>query len=163
MQIRFSFHINSELCVSEFTRDRVSGRGLKKAGGCVVKNPPASAGDVGLMPGSGTSPGGGHGNPLQYFLPGDPMDGGAWWATAQSQTRLWQLSTRAGDSRGSLFPAHLCIKNVILFFINVVLHDNAPVICEFCSTFMTALSLWGVPVFSSPYSQSRNICTLTKS
>ena len=35
----------------------------------VVKNPPASAGDirdVGLVPGSGRSPGGGHGNPLQY-------------------------------------------------------------------------------------------------
>ena len=44
------------------------------------------------------------------------MDGGAWWATAQSQRRLWQLSTHAEDSRGSLFPAHLCIKNVILFF-----------------------------------------------
>ena len=35
----------------------------------VVKNPPANAGnikDVGLIPGSGRSPGGGHGNPLQY-------------------------------------------------------------------------------------------------
>jgi len=36
----------------------------------MVKNPPANAGDVrdmGLIPGSGRSPGGGHGNPLQYF------------------------------------------------------------------------------------------------
>ena len=32
----------------------------------VVKNPPANAGDVGLILGSATSPGGGHGNPLQY-------------------------------------------------------------------------------------------------
>ena len=35
----------------------------------VVKNPPANAGDTrdtGLIPGSGSSPGGGHGNPLQY-------------------------------------------------------------------------------------------------
>ena len=32
----------------------------------VVKNPPANAGDVGLIPGLGSSPGGGHGNPLQY-------------------------------------------------------------------------------------------------
>ena len=35
----------------------------------MVKNPPASAGDprdAGLIPGSGKSPGGGHGNPLQY-------------------------------------------------------------------------------------------------
>ena len=35
-------------------------------GGSVVKNPPASAGDVGSIPGLGRSPGGGHGNPLQY-------------------------------------------------------------------------------------------------
>ena len=40
----------------------------------VVKNLPASTGDVtdaGSIPGSGRSPGGGHGNPLQYFLPGE--------------------------------------------------------------------------------------------
>ena len=39
----------------------------------VVKNPPHKAGDirdVGLIPESGTSPGGAHGNSLQYFLPG---------------------------------------------------------------------------------------------
>ena len=42
--------------------------------GLVVKNPPASAADIrhaGLIPGSGRSPGGGHGNPLQLFLPGE--------------------------------------------------------------------------------------------
>ena len=36
------------------------------AHGAVVKNPPAKAGDAGLIPGSGRSPGGGNGNPLQY-------------------------------------------------------------------------------------------------
>ena len=51
-----------------------------------VKNPPASAGDArnaGSIPGSGRSPGGGHGNPLQYSGLENPMDGGAWWATVQ--------------------------------------------------------------------------------
>ena len=33
-------------------------------GGSVVKNPPANAGDTGLIPGSGRSPVGGNGNPL---------------------------------------------------------------------------------------------------
>ena len=50
----------------------------------MVKNPPAFAGDtgdVGLIPGSGKSPGGGNGNPLQYSCLGNPMDRGAWWAT----------------------------------------------------------------------------------
>ena len=36
-------------------------------------------GDVGLIPGSGRSPGGGPGNPLQYSCLENPMDRGAWW------------------------------------------------------------------------------------
>ena len=47
----------------------------------VVKNPPANAGDVrdmGLIPGLGTSPGGGHGNLLQYSSLENPVDRGAW-------------------------------------------------------------------------------------
>ena len=37
--------------------------------------------DAGLIPGSGRSPGGGHGNPLQYSCLENPMDRGAWQAT----------------------------------------------------------------------------------
>ena len=44
----------------------------------VVQNLPASAGDVGWTPGSGRSPGEGHGNPLQYSCLENPMDRGAW-------------------------------------------------------------------------------------
>ena len=47
------------------------------------KNPLASAGDVrdvGSIPGLGRSPGGGHGNPLQYSCLENPMDRGAWLA-----------------------------------------------------------------------------------
>ena len=61
----------------------------------VVKNPPTNAGDirdVNLIPGLGSSPGGGHGNPLQYSSLENFMDRGAWWAAvhgiAKSQTRL---------------------------------------------------------------------------
>ena len=50
-------------------------------GGAVVKNPPAKAGDMGLIPVSGRSPGVGNDNPLQYSSLGNPMDRGAWWAT----------------------------------------------------------------------------------
>ena len=52
-------------------------------GGSVVKDLPANAGitgDAGSIPGSGRSPGGVNGNPLQYSCH-DPMDRGAWWAT----------------------------------------------------------------------------------
>ena len=47
----------------------------------MVENPPAAAGGAGLIPGSGRSPGGGTGNPLQYSFPGNPKDKGSWWAT----------------------------------------------------------------------------------
>ena len=49
-------------------------------GGSAVKNPPADAGDVGLIPGLGRSPRGGNGNPLQYSCQGIPMDRGTWQA-----------------------------------------------------------------------------------
>ena len=59
----------------------------------VVKNLPENAGDlrdVGLIPGSGRSPGEGNGNPLQYPCLENPMDRGAMWAivhgVAKSQT-----------------------------------------------------------------------------
>jgi len=48
--------------------------------------------DIGSMPGSGRSPAGGHGNPLQYTCLENPMDRGACWAAVhrvtKSQTRL---------------------------------------------------------------------------
>ena len=56
------------------------------------KIPPANSGDVGLLSGSGRSPGEGNGNPLQYSCLGNPMDRGAWWAivhgVAKSRTQL---------------------------------------------------------------------------
>ena len=53
----------------------------------MVKNPPASAGDPGSIPGSGKSPGGLHGNPLQYSCLENPMDRGVWWATVNRVTK----------------------------------------------------------------------------
>ena len=57
----------------------------------MFKNPPANAGnirDVGSIPGSGSSPGGGHGNPLQYSCLGNLMDRGAWRATVHRGAEL---------------------------------------------------------------------------
>ena len=63
-------------------------------GGAMVKNLPANAGDVCLIPGSGRSPGGGNGSPLQYFCQWNPMERGAWRATVHGVTKNWtQLST----------------------------------------------------------------------
>ena len=85
-------------------------------GGTGGKEPAVNAGDrrdVGLIPGSGRSPGGGHGNPLQYCLE-NPMGRGAWRATVhrvtkswtqlkrlsvQANLQIWNLPANAGDAR----------------------------------------------------------------
>ena len=57
----------------------------------VVKKLHANAGDardVDLISGSGRSPGGGHGNPLQYSCLENLMDRGVWWATVNGVARV---------------------------------------------------------------------------
>ena len=58
----------------------------------MVKNWPANAEDIrdaGSIPGSGRSPGGGHGNPLQYFCLENPMDREAWRVTEHMVAQNW--------------------------------------------------------------------------
>ena len=57
-----------------------------------VKNLPGNSGDVrdsGSIPGLGRSPGGGHGNPLQYAGLENPMDTGAWGVRVHRITKSW--------------------------------------------------------------------------
>ena len=62
-------------------------------GGSMVKNPPASVGDVDPVPGSGRSPGRENGNLLQYSFLDNPMDRRAWPAAVHGVTKSWtQLS-----------------------------------------------------------------------
>ena len=60
-------------------------------GSSVIKNPSANAGDKGLIPGLGRSPGEGNGYPCQYSCLENPKDG-TWWATVhgveKSQTLI---------------------------------------------------------------------------
>ena len=59
----------------------------------MVKNLPANAGDKGLIPGSGRSPVGGHGNPLQYSCLKNSVDREAWQSTVHGVVESWtQLS-----------------------------------------------------------------------
>ena len=62
--------------------------------GSVVKNPSASAGDAGLIAGSGRSPGEGNGNPLQYSCLGNPTDRGVWWAPLYRVTKELDTTER---------------------------------------------------------------------
>ena len=69
------------------------------SGGSAGKESACNAGDVGLIPGLGRSPRGGHGNPLQYSCLENPKDKGAWRAmvrgVAKNWTRRKQLSMHA--------------------------------------------------------------------
>ena len=56
-------------------------------GGVVVKSLPATAGDIGSIPGSGRFPGGGNGNPLQFSCLGNSMDRGAWQSIVPGITK----------------------------------------------------------------------------
>ena len=61
--------------------------------GSMVKSPPANAGDADSIPGSGRSPGGGNGKPLQNCCLENPMDREAWQATVYGAAKSWiQLS-----------------------------------------------------------------------
>ena len=71
----------------------------------MIKNPPANTeatGDAGSLPGLERSPGGGHGNPLQYSCLENPMVRGAWRASvhgvAKNQTQPSTTTTDRGDS-----------------------------------------------------------------
>ena len=86
----------------------------------VVKNPPASAGDIrntGSTPGLGRSPGGGHGNPLQDFCLENSMDRGAWRARLPPGTGHRVRHNEATSH------THIMYFNPIAFFLGK-LHMN---------------------------------------
>ena len=78
-------------------REKLTGI-LRNRASQMVKNPSANAGDIrdlGLIPGSGRSPGGGHGNSPQYSCLKNPMDRGTWWVTVHgvTESQMRSLST----------------------------------------------------------------------
>ena len=91
-------------------------------GGSEVKASACNAGDLGLIPGLGRSPGEGNSNPLRYSCLENPMDGGAWWATvhgvAKSQTRL------------SDFTYSAIISRVTMHSLDVLLSRLEPLCCS---------------------------------
>ena len=77
----------------------------------VIKNLPTNAGDLrvaGLIPMSGRSPGGEHGDPLQYSCLEKPMDRGAWWATIHM----------AVQSDTTEVIQHACMYNITFYLLN---------------------------------------------
>ena len=85
-------------------------------GGSAVKNLPASAGDSGLIPGSGRSSEEGNGNPVQYSCLGNPMDRGTWrakfmglqrvghdWLTKQQRQQLFKKDPKTQGTNTDTF------------------------------------------------------------
>ena len=73
-------------------------------GGTVLESPPTNAGDIGdagLIPGSGGSPGGGHGNPLQYSCLDSPMAGGARWTPGAHGVAELDAAEHTQHTRGA--------------------------------------------------------------
>ena len=72
----------------------------------MIKNLPAYAGDLGLIPGSERSPGEGNGNPVQYSCLENPMHRGAWRATVhgvtKSQTQLSDWAEQHDGEKAAL-------------------------------------------------------------
>ena len=85
--IRSQFYTCLRKCIYPFNNNLLSAtifQGIP--GGLVVKNLPASTGDLGSISGLGRSLGGGNGNSLQYSCLGNLMDRGAWQATVYGVT-----------------------------------------------------------------------------
>ena len=71
-------------------------------GGSVVKNLPANAGGLGLIPGAGRSPGEENGKPLLYSSLGNPIDRGAWWATVLGVTKESNAKKKLNNNNNNM-------------------------------------------------------------
>jgi len=64
------------------------------------KKSACNVGDLGLTPGLGRSPGGGHGKPLQYSCLKNPMGRGAWWAIVHGGHKQSDMTERLSTAQG---------------------------------------------------------------
>ena len=69
-------------------------------------------GTCGLDPGWGRSPGGGHGNPLQYSCLRNPMDREAWWATAHRVAKSQTLPKELSIVKVCFFIGSIAMSNI---------------------------------------------------
>ena len=106
-------------------------------GGSVVKNLPANAGDISLIPGSGRSPGEGNGNSLQY----SPLAGYNPWGPEKVRHRVWQLNNNpTGFEVVSHCGFDLYFSDYILRTFNIFYYVSAPP--QTSQIFQKGLFLW---------------------
>ena len=90
-------------------------------GSVVKKNPPANAGDMGLIPGSERSLREINGNPLLYSCLGNPMDRGAWQVTVYEVTKVLDMILQLNNSKQP-FTLYLQLFTCIYIVFTMYLH-----------------------------------------
>ena len=94
--------------------------------GGAAGNESANARDTGLIPGTGRSPGGGNGNPLQYFCLEHSVDRGASWARVRGVAESWTQLSTAQPPQCGWAPAALHLELAVFFFChpseNIIVH-----------------------------------------
>ena len=110
----------------------------------VVNNPPANAGnvrDVGSIPGSGRSPRGGHGNPLQYSCLENPIDRGVWWATVHRVAKSWTRLKRHSMHTQNPLTASILIQEPVSVALQLhVLISNLPLSLSLGVVYVSAMT-----------------------
>ena len=81
-------------------------------GGSEVKASACNSGNLGLIPGSGRSPGEGNDNPLQYSCLENPVDGGVWWATVHGVSKSWTWLSERLNLKVSVSWAFCCCLDI---------------------------------------------------
>ena len=125
----------------------------------MVKNLPANAGDLGLIPGSGRSPGEVNGNPPQYSCLENSMDNGTWWTIVQGVSKSWtRLSDEHFKSFVSLLIFHL---DNLSIDISGVLKSPAIIVLLLISPFMfVSIVTWNT---RGHFAQNSNYYTRVRS
>ena len=85
------------------------------SGGSEVKNLPANAGDLSSIPGSGSPPGGGHGNPLQFSCLENPTNRGANGLQSMGSQGRTQLKRLSSSSKGEIRCLEFTVFHFVLF------------------------------------------------
>ena len=113
----------SEMCMGQIKQHRMPAEGTlvpskdSLPGGSEAKGSAFKTGDLGSIPGWGRSPGGEHGNPLQYSCLKIPMDRGGWQTivhrVAQSRARLEAI--QHSTAQQALLREYILFGNTLAF------------------------------------------------
>ena len=97
----------------------------------MVKNLPADAGDMGLVPGLGRSPGEENGNPLQYSCLKNPTDRGSLWATVHGVTKETNMKTKHHTcyKMGTVTQTSFVVRTTF----RMIIDFRFPILCLLCT------------------------------